>query len=285
MKTCFLIFTTLLVLTEAGRVSEEFLQRNHLSIALQKSKNNGLAIEGRSLSSSGKNALENFVSKFPCGWPEAGIPPLAPYTKDEFVFELKKAFAEIFAKIENFRIDGLDELLINKLKINYTFSQKVKFDVLFPKIVISGKLLSGALIDLMKDYGLRIEYINQGGDFEMILENIRFQGEFKYTMPFIFGSISIYRFAGSITLGNVITQFNGIFGKGKLKQLLEEQIEDIIVKAVNLNQNGISAKFEDDLIPFLNGKLKGYKVWSVIGAAFGKSDVCIPPDDRAENEV
>lgn len=100
MKKCLIVLTTLVALIAAASVPEEFIQTNHHAILFDQKKGFGkeerglLALESRSLSSSGKDALENFINKLPCGWPEAGIPPLAPYTKEQIAFGLKKYFAE-----------------------------------------------------------------------------------------------------------------------------------------------------------------------------------------------
>lgn len=50
--------------------------------------------KGLILNSQAKKAVKNFVSQMPCGWPEYGIPPLAPYTNPDLEINLAKSVVE-----------------------------------------------------------------------------------------------------------------------------------------------------------------------------------------------
>ena len=49
---------------------------------------------GLILNSQAKKAVRNMVAQMPCGWPELGIPPLAPYTNENLEIHLAKSAVE-----------------------------------------------------------------------------------------------------------------------------------------------------------------------------------------------
>lgn len=50
--------------------------------------------KGLILNSQAKKAVKNLVKQMPCGWPQYGIPPLAPYTNPELEVHLAKSAVE-----------------------------------------------------------------------------------------------------------------------------------------------------------------------------------------------
>lgn len=49
---------------------------------------------GLILNSQAKKAVRNFLHQMPCGWPEYGIPPLAPYTNPDLQVHVAKSVVE-----------------------------------------------------------------------------------------------------------------------------------------------------------------------------------------------
>lgn len=49
---------------------------------------------GLILNSQAKKAVKNIIKQLPCGWPELGIPPLAPYTNEDLQVHLAKSVVE-----------------------------------------------------------------------------------------------------------------------------------------------------------------------------------------------
>ncbi|XP_055848357.1 uncharacterized protein LOC129913615 isoform X2 [Episyrphus balteatus] len=218
------------------------------------------------LNKEGKKALENLLLTLPCGWPQYGIPPLAPYTNEQLVIDLKKSILETLTKLKHFRIDGLDILLINELKISYAFHKKVKYSITFPKLVLSGKIDTDTLLSLMMEYGISVRFDGKG-DFEMILENI-----------------IIDDFLSVISLGNVTSgiRFEGTFKK--LNEFLNAKIQDFLMRIVNNNKNPISDWIEETIVPFINDNMKGKKIWHVIGMLAKNTKPCYPPHIPWEKE-
>ncbi|XP_055904603.1 uncharacterized protein LOC129940321 isoform X2 [Eupeodes corollae] len=288
MKTVLIVIFVAFITVSAANFHNNEVQIKHRLTALELNRedaifkkriSNKIPIQGRKaiLSENGKLMVENFINHLPCGWPDAGIPPLAPYAKKEIDFKLKKSFVELSQKFEYFRIDGLDIMLIERLKVGYMFKKYVKFNLTYPKIIISGKYFTDLFIDLLKKYGVSLRYDGES-QFELMLENMNFRGSFKYDMPILFGHTEIYNFDISVTLGNVVSKIGGIGGNGKLNRLLNDKIEEIAVHLVNTNQYDISMELEKVLVPFINEKLEGRNLWTFFKSLFGqKGKICYPP--------
>lgn len=175
-----------------------------------------------------------------------------------------------------FRFDGLDQMEIKKLKVSYTFSKKVKYHFNFKELKAKASLLNtDTFVDMMKELGLSVRY-EGSGPLEFALENLSFQGQFKYKMPYIFGSIKIYNFLCVVGLGSVRSNIGGILGNGKINEFINEQIEYMIPAVINGNQAKISDMIEEAFVPRINAKLKGNKIWDLLGMVGGSTSKCNP---------
>ncbi|XP_055848361.1 uncharacterized protein LOC129913620 [Episyrphus balteatus] len=268
MNSIILVFLSVLVLISAASLRDDGdiqeLLKDEDIVINEKITIKGRKIQGRSLSSRGEKVIQKYLDKMPYGFPELQLPPLAPFVKDQIDIELKDSFAEISANFKNIRIEGLDDLLINHFEINYVFSQEVLYNFTFPKIIATGSFLSDSIMDLIKEFGINVHHYGNG-DFEIIFENLTLEGYFKYTMPLAWGSISIYNFKGSVELGNISSNIDGLAGESNLSQLINEKIEEFGMKFVQSNQELINNMVRDFLIPMANVKLEGKTVWSLIG--------------------
>lgn len=176
-----------------------------------------------------------------------------------------------------FRFDGLNDMQIKKLKISYTFNKKVKFHFNFKELKAQASLLNtDTFVDFMKQLGLSVRY-EGSGPLEFALENLSIQGQFKYKMPFIFGSIKIYKFEAIVGLGGVRSNIGGILGNGKINELINDEIEYFIPAFINGKQAEISKMIEEVFVPRVNAMLKGKKIWSLLGMLGGGSSAkCVP---------
>ncbi|XP_073821848.1 uncharacterized protein [Musca autumnalis] len=234
--------------------------------------------KGLILNSSAKKAVKSFVNQMPCGWPELGIPPLAPYTNPDLEVHLAKSFVDMIIQAIKFRFDGLDDMEIKKLKVSYTFNKKVKFHFNFKELKATASVLNtDTFMDLMKQLGLSVRY-EGSGPLEFALENLSIQGQFKYKMPFIFGSIKIYKFECIVGLGGVRSNIGGILGNGRINEMINDEIDYMIPALINGNQKKISDTIENVIVPRVNAMMKGKKIWSLLGmlGSGSGSGKCVP---------
>ncbi|XP_054745189.1 uncharacterized protein LOC129249410 [Anastrepha obliqua] len=266
--TVFILFG-LLAFAAANQATD--LDEDEWDISLEEAQGRGLI-----LNSQAKKALKNFMAQLPCGWPDLGIPPLAPYTNADLTLHLTKSVVETITQLLRFRFDGLDQMDIKKLKVSYTFSKKVKFHFIFKELKATAQAYNtDTLIDLLNELGLSVRY-EGSGSLEFALKNLAIEGQFKYKMPFFLGSIKIYKFQATVSLGSVTSNIGGLLGNGNLNSYLNEQIETIIPNYINNNQKEISEKIESNFVPRVNAYLKGHKIWWLFGQMTGSNNKCDP---------
>ncbi|KAM8715204.1 hypothetical protein ACLKA7_002278 [Drosophila subpalustris] len=231
---------------------------------------------GLILNSQAKKAVKNLMEQLPCGFPEYGIPPLAPYTNAEISVHLAKSVVDSLMQFLRFRFDGLETMEIKQLKVSYTFSKKVKFHFKFKELKASAHVLNtDTLIDLLQELGLSVRYEGTG-PLAFSLENLSIQGQFKYKMPFIFGSIKIYKFECVVALGGVTSHIGGILGNGRINEMINDIISYEVPAFVNGRQKEISDRIEQFFVPLVNEKLKGHKIWYLLKMLTNSTKKCSP---------
>jgi len=220
--------------------------------------------DGLILNSQAKKAIRAMQEQMPCGWPNSGIPPLAPYTNPEIQLNFTNGVVQSLIEALRFRLDGLDIMDILNLQISYTFTKKVKFDFNFPELRARALYLNtNTFADMLEQLGISVRY-EGSGPLDFSLHNLRLTGEFKYKMPILWGSIKIYKFQMTVGLGSVTSNIGGILGNGAYNQLINNYIEQAIPLYVNNNQAEISAKIETTLVPSINESLKGNNILSLL---------------------
>ncbi|XP_016938352.1 uncharacterized protein [Drosophila suzukii] len=232
--------------------------------------------QGLILNGSAKKAIKGLISQLPCGWPQYGIPPLAPYTNADLRIHLAESVVDSLLQFLRFRFDGLEDMEIKQLKISYTFSKKVKFHFKLPLLKASAHYLdTDTLVDMLKQLGLSVRY-ESSGPLSFSLMDLSIQGEFKYKMPFIFGSIKIYKFSCVVSLGGVSSNIGGVMGSGRINEYINEMIDKEVPAFINGNQKQISAKIEEIFVPMVNAHLTGHKIWYLFSLLSATTGTCNP---------
>ncbi|XP_039951906.1 uncharacterized protein LOC120769110 [Bactrocera tryoni] len=269
MRIVFFLLFGFLALTAANEA--ENLGENEWDISWEEGQDRGLI-----LNSQAKKAVRNFMEQMPCGWPDLGIPPLAPYTNAELNLELSRSVVDSILQFIRFRFDGLDRMDIKKMKVSYTFKKRVIYHFVFKELKATAQIYNtDTFVDMMRSLGMSVRYEGTG-PLKFALQDLSIEGRFKYKMPLFWGSIKIYNFEAKVTLGGVSSSIGGILGDGKFNRFLNDKIESIIPAYINGNQNEISEKIESTLVPRINAYLKGHKIWWLLGQMTGSSNKCYP---------
>ncbi|XP_073821849.1 uncharacterized protein [Musca autumnalis] len=218
-----------------------------------------------------RRMIRKVQKQMPCGWPQYGIPPLAPLKVREAEISLKKGILETIDKVFKFRIDGLDDFKINKFKLNIITS-KITFDFTFKNIDASAsKYDTNTILDAMRQLGLSVQYEGEG-TLGFGLKNLRIAGTIKYKIPILWGSIKITSMKTEISLESCTSEITGFMGNGAVNRMINQQIENIVVMGINNNQNEISNLIEETLVPKVNKILKGNDFWTIIDMIFSSSE-------------
>ncbi|EDW03225.1 uncharacterized protein LOC6562119 [Drosophila grimshawi] len=235
-----------------------------------------------------RRMIRKLQKQMPCGFPEMGIPPLAPLRITDANLDLKRGIFETLNHVFRLKVAGLDDFKIEKFKLNIITS-KITFDFLFKNIdTTAQKYETDTLIDALRQLGLFVEYEGDGSLlFDVI--NLRVKGVLKYKLPVLWGSAKILSLKTTITIGEVKSDITGFMGNGNINHAINRQLENILVKSVNENQEAISDTIENAVVPPVNKMLKGKDFWTLVDMILSSSDgeneddpivvKCVPPAD------
>ncbi|XP_017132242.1 uncharacterized protein LOC108149302 [Drosophila elegans] len=223
------------------------------------------------LSWQARRFIRKLQKQMECGWPQYGIPVLAPLRVNEFNLDFKKGIFETLNHVFRLKIAGLDDFKIKKFKLN-VITSKVTFDFLFKNIdTTAQKYSTDTMIDALRQLGLSVEY-EGNGELLFDLVNLRIAGTLKYKLPMLWGSAKITSLKTTISLESVESDITGFMGNGKINRAINRQLENIVVKAINNNQNAISDTIENSIVPPVNKMLKGKDFWTLVDLILSSSE-------------
>ncbi|XP_037712083.1 uncharacterized protein LOC119548691 [Drosophila subpulchrella] len=215
--------------------------------------------------------IRKLQKQMECGWPQYGIPVLAPLRINEIDLDFKKGIFETVNNVFRLKVAGLDDFQIKKFKLN-VITSKVTFDFLFENIdTTAQKYSTDTVIDALRQLGLSVEY-EGSGELLFDLINLRIAGTLKYKLPMLWGSAKITSLKTTISLESVTSDISGFMGDGKINRAINSQLENIVVKAINDNQDTISDTIEDAIVTPVNKALKGKDFWTVVDLILSSSD-------------
>ncbi|EDX04985.1 GD23933 [Drosophila simulans] len=207
--------------------------------------------------------IRKLQKQMECGWPQYGIPVLAPLRVNEFDLDFKKGIFETLNHVFRLKIAGLNDFKIQKFKLN-VITSKITFDFLFKNIdTTAQKYDTDTLIDALRQLGLSVEY-EGSGELLFDLVNLRIAGTLKYKLPMLWGSAKITSLKTTISLESVTSDITGFMGNTRL--------ENIVVKGINGNQDAISETIENAIVPRVNKMLKGKDFWTLVDLILSSSD-------------
>ncbi|CAD6997373.1 uncharacterized protein LOC105665409 [Ceratitis capitata] len=232
--------------------------------------------------------LRRFIRKFqkqmPCGFPQYGIPPLAPLKKSEASVHFESGIFETLDLFTRLRVDGLDDFKINKFKLNVIF-KKITFDFTFNNIRATAPFYStDTILDALNQLGLSVQYEGDGS-LEFGLKKLRIAGTLKYKIPLLWGSIKILSLKTTISLGECESNITGFLGDGALNSLMNKKLESAVLGGINNNQQLISESIENNLVPYVNSLLKGNDFWTLIDLILSGDDGASEDDEIVTNCV
>ncbi|XP_033159003.1 uncharacterized protein LOC117140280 [Drosophila mauritiana] len=215
--------------------------------------------------------IRKLQKQMECGWPQYGIPVLAPLRVNEFDLDFKKGIFETLNHVFRLKIAGLNDFKIQKFKLN-VITSKITFDFLFKNIdTTAQKYDTDTLIDALRQLGLSVEY-EGSGELLFDLVNLRIAGTLKYKLPMLWGSAKITSLKTTISLESVTSDITGFMGNGKINRAINSQLENIVVKGINGNQDAISETIENAIVPRVNKMLKGKDFWTLVDLILSSSD-------------
>ncbi|XP_065356562.1 uncharacterized protein LOC135950954 [Calliphora vicina] len=228
----------------------------------------------RSISSSVVDAIEGMRDQMPCGFPNMGIPPLAPLTFSHKDVNIDTSAIKLVGTLDNFRLNGLNDFEIAEMRVN-AITSKVTFRFIFNNVNVD------TLYDLklhLKKAGFTINMIG-AGPAKFAIKDMHIWGTMKYSLGVLSGKLKLKSLDVRARIGDVESDIEGILGEGAVNHKLNNVLEEAVELAVNENEDLISHTIEGMALPMVNGVLDEFKLSDLlgsIGGGEGEKVECVP---------
>ncbi|XP_055848365.1 uncharacterized protein LOC129913622 [Episyrphus balteatus] len=210
-----------------------------------------------------RELVESVRQQLPCGFPTAGIPPLAPYRNQLHQFDLNNRGTDLLGNFTNLIITGIDGFDVKELHYA-TLLMKLNFDVNFSQIKLFSQYYAKGGVQI---FGRNFSLVGNG-DFDLLAENIRINGSF-HLRPTTSNGLKIWNFKSSFNMDGVKSQTTGILNSPLYSGFFNSWVEEFVRILVDENRDHIGNKIGSYIVPAVNQQLKKVSVLELIGVILG----------------
>ncbi|XP_030569893.1 uncharacterized protein LOC115769305 [Drosophila novamexicana] len=234
----------------------------------------GEAIDKTSISSTVVDVIEGVKEQMPCGFPGAGIPPIAPLRINHKNIDIDTDAVKMKGSVDHFRLNGLNEFDIDEMKVN-AITSKVTYKFNFRDVNVD------TTYDMemqLKKYGFTIKMIG-AGHAKFAIKDMVIWGTMKYSLGMLSGKLSLKSLEVRTHLGEVDSEIEGLLGDGTVNVKMNEYLAEAVEMVINENEDLIAETIEQVALPVVNNVLDDVNITDVIaGGEGGEKEVCIPPE-------
>lgn len=222
--------------------------------------------------------LEKFRENMPCGYPEVGIPPLAPWNIDHFDANIETDRLRANGFFKNVRIDGLNTFQTRQLHFGI-ITLRIQFSFLFPAIDVAGFYnLDGEAAGFP---------FRGSGPFTATAFDVSIVGNAR--MGVTGGFLEMREFALSILMPRFNFNFEGLVSdEGLTQDFINQVLERLLPELISMHQEAISDAIHDVVMPIGNQILNNLTVQDLLdllerGEAGEPREPCMPPENLKFN--
>lgn len=188
------------------------------------------------------DVLEALKVQMVDGWPEYGIPSLAPLviSHKDFSIGSDELFANGF--IDGCEVNGLNGFEIVVMEPNLILS-RIKYELNFGSLNVTTQYKA--------DIGASYHIERDGGAF-LSLENLRVYGTIKYSTGVIGGRFYIKDINVNVVVGNVVSQIENLSKYGIMNRKLNQIVEEFINITINENTELVADWINESVTPIVN---------------------------------
>ncbi|XP_030569895.1 uncharacterized protein LOC115769306 [Drosophila novamexicana] len=198
-----------------------------------------------------------------CGYPERGIPILAPAQLAYKELDIHTDSLSCKGNFTDLSVVGLDGFEFFQLQWNNIF-HTIKFDVSFPSIQLKSAAYK---LDLLgRIFGANTS-LGCNGRFDLELINLRANGSFVLRPSGLTNGVHITSWNVDWQLGKTISQTTGIGGTQIVTKFINAIIQDFLELLINDNPQEVSQFMEQLIAPPMNTVLENvawYEITAII---------------------
>lgn len=190
------------------------------------------------------DTLEKVKVQMVKGWPQYGIPPLAPFEIEHKEFDLDAGSMHAKGAVDGLAVHGLNEFEVRVMNTNLILS-RLKFEFNFASLNVTTQYKA--------DVGANYRMARDGGAF-MALEDLNISGHIKYSTGIV-GSNNFLRIKEinvNVVTGNVVSNIENLSKYRILNKKINEVIEEFINLTINDNTEFFAEWLDSTVTPICN---------------------------------
>ncbi|XP_030377117.1 uncharacterized protein LOC115626009 [Scaptodrosophila lebanonensis] len=207
-----------------------------------------------------------------CGYPDRGIPPLAPLEVPYKAVDNQAGGFNFKGNFTDLSIAGLDGFEFSKLEWNNIF-HTIKFDVVLPHLKLSSS--NYKLNILAHLLGLDLSLWGDGV-FDLELINLRAYGSFIIRPTSATNGVYVKSWKVVWELEEARSQTTGIMGSRVYSKVVNDLIKEFLELLINDNPDEISQFMEDLIVPPLNEVLANVAWYEITAVILGLAEGILP---------
>ncbi|XP_064542147.1 uncharacterized protein LOC135431128 isoform X1 [Drosophila montana] len=209
------------------------------------------------------DALESCKLRMVEGWPQYGIPPLAPFEIQHKDFNFGTGELHATGALDGLVVRGLNEFEIRNMSVNPILS-RIKFELQFASLNLTTQY------EAQVDAGYQVA--RNGGAF-LALEDLNMSGQIKYATG-VLGSSNNLRIKGielNIVAGNVVSNIENLSKYRILNRKLNDIVEEFISLTINENTDLVADWVDSTVTPICNDLIGDRSIKDILDLIGGGS--------------
>ncbi|XP_064542149.1 uncharacterized protein LOC135431129 [Drosophila montana] len=222
-----------------------------------------LAAQSRSVSSIIVDTLESCKLRMVEGWPQYGIPPLAPLEIPHKHFNFGTGELHATGALDGLVVRGLNEFEIRVMSANL-FLSNIKFELHF------------ASLNLTTQYEAEVDagyQMARNGDAFLALEDLNMSGQIKYATGVLGSSnnLRIKEIQLNLVAGNVVSNIENLSKYRILNRKLNDIVEEFISLTINENTDFVADWVDSTVTPICNDLIGDRSIKDILDLIGGGS--------------
>lgn len=237
-----------------------------------------------------RDLLESLRYSLRCGFPEQGIPPLAPlYIKSAEVNE-RGLLYNIRGDVRDLTVAGLDGYTVDTATLN-VLTLRASIGITFPRISLSSLYNLDALL-------LRFIPIYGHGRLAFDVNDLSVQANGRITLSLRTGRLNLTALDVDVNMGSPLSDSTGVYDSRIVSTFFNIGFERIVQTVFNDNKANLETALENLLIPFANQYLNELTLADLVNGGIGgggggsggphldpdTGDLVCPTDNKEEEE-
>lgn len=208
-----------------------------------------------------KGFLQNIKAQMPCGFPQYGIPPLAPFKMGSLSYNYGFSSLSLDLNVTNMQLNGLNSFEVNQLLVDFN-NMMIIYELFFEKLSVTGdiemnEVVNGLTVPIHGSFDTGVVGLTlRGNTILSFPENTTFVEDAKF-------HLDVREYYSNFT-GEVDMSVNG--------QLVKELFGNTIKGAFSEDGGFVSKTFYDITISKVNTLLANFNSNTVLALLNGKED-------------